>query len=299
MSKKLIRFDWAIKTILRDKANFDILEGFLSALLEDDDIKILNLLESESNQEDDRDKFNRVDLLVEDKDKRKIFIEIQNTRESDYLERVLYGSSKIIVENQYLGKNFKDVSKVISISILFFNLGKGEDYIYFGTTKFEGMNTGETLIVKKKVETTNKYETKINFINKEIFPEYYLINVNKYQNIIKKNIDEWIYMMKNNEIKEDSKSRNINKAEKKLAELNMTKLERKKYERFVNNQVFEWNSLATAREEGMEKGRKEGMETINIEIAKKMLKDKEDIDKIIKYTKLTKEEIDKINCTHY
>ena len=29
---KLIRFDWAIKTVLRDKANFDVLEGFLSAL---------------------------------------------------------------------------------------------------------------------------------------------------------------------------------------------------------------------------------------------------------------------------
>jgi len=42
MSKKLIRFDWAMKTLLRDKANFDILEGFLGALLNDDNIKILN-----------------------------------------------------------------------------------------------------------------------------------------------------------------------------------------------------------------------------------------------------------------
>ncbi|MEM6829022.1 MAG: hypothetical protein AAF551_00810 [Bacteroidota bacterium] len=33
MTKKLIRFDWAIKRILRDKENFDILEGFLSELL--------------------------------------------------------------------------------------------------------------------------------------------------------------------------------------------------------------------------------------------------------------------------
>ena len=28
-----IRFDWAIKHILRDKANFDILEGLISVLL--------------------------------------------------------------------------------------------------------------------------------------------------------------------------------------------------------------------------------------------------------------------------
>ncbi len=28
--KKLVRFDWAIKYILRNKANFDVLEAFLS-----------------------------------------------------------------------------------------------------------------------------------------------------------------------------------------------------------------------------------------------------------------------------
>jgi hypothetical protein len=47
--QKLIRFDWAIKTILRDKANFDVLEGFLSALLKED-IKVVQLLESESTR---------------------------------------------------------------------------------------------------------------------------------------------------------------------------------------------------------------------------------------------------------
>lgn len=56
-----IRFDWAIKHILRDKANFDILEGFISVLL-GEEIKIEELLESESNQDSDTDKFNRVDI---------------------------------------------------------------------------------------------------------------------------------------------------------------------------------------------------------------------------------------------
>lgn len=46
---KLVRFDWAIKHILRDKANFDVLEGLLSALLKED-ITVLNLLKSEFNQ---------------------------------------------------------------------------------------------------------------------------------------------------------------------------------------------------------------------------------------------------------
>ena len=66
MEKQLIRFDWAIKKILRDKANFDILEGFLSELLKDD-ITIIEILESESNKETSNNKLNRVDILAKDK----------------------------------------------------------------------------------------------------------------------------------------------------------------------------------------------------------------------------------------
>ena len=60
---ELVRFDWAVKYLLRDKSNFDILEGFLSAVL-GEDVEVEELLESESNQEDEEDKQNRVDLLV-------------------------------------------------------------------------------------------------------------------------------------------------------------------------------------------------------------------------------------------
>jgi len=50
MSKRrLISFDWAMKKLLRSKANFEILEGFLSELLKDN-IHILEILESESNK---------------------------------------------------------------------------------------------------------------------------------------------------------------------------------------------------------------------------------------------------------
>jgi len=66
MPRKLISFDWAIKRILRSKANFEILEGFLSELLKED-IKIIEILESESNQEQKDDKFNRLDLKVKNK----------------------------------------------------------------------------------------------------------------------------------------------------------------------------------------------------------------------------------------
>jgi predicted transposase/invertase (TIGR01784 family) len=260
MSKKLIRFDWAMKTLLRDKANFDILEGFLGALLNDDNIKILQILESETNPKDEDDKFIRVDLLLQDSQNRKIFIEIQNTRETDYLESLLYASSKIIVEHQKLGKDFSDISKIISISILYFNLGLGDDYLYFGTTNFTGVNTGNPLIIKKQTEIPGLFEPKYELVEKHIFPEYYLITVERYKNIIKKRIDEWIYIFKNNEVAEGSTSKNIDVAEQKLAEMNMSDEDRKRYERYLINLARDKDVVNTARSEGREEGVKVGIE---------------------------------------
>jgi len=62
-TRKLISFDWAMKKLLRSKVNFEILEGFLSELLRED-VRILEILDSESNKETRPDKFNRVDLKV-------------------------------------------------------------------------------------------------------------------------------------------------------------------------------------------------------------------------------------------
>ena len=254
MGNKLIRFDWAMKTLLRDKANSDVLEGFLCALFEDDNIKILNILESETNADGEDDKFNRVDLLVQDSQNRKIYIEIQNTRETDYLESLLYATSKIIVEHQNLGYNFKDISKVISISILYFNLGTGDDYIYYGTTEFKGLNTGHQLFVKKRVDISETLAPRYKFVEKKIFPEYYLITVERYKNIVQKRIDEWIYMIKNSEIAEGSTSKNIEKARQKLAVMNMTEEKRKAYDKYLINMARDRDVVETAKEEGHEDG---------------------------------------------
>ncbi len=268
LSKKLIRFDWAIKSLLRDKANFDVLEGFLGALLEDDAIQIIELLGEEGQQDDEDEKFNRVDILVKDAKDRRIIIEVQTTRESDYLERLLFGTSKSIVENIGLGKAYKNIHKVISVSILFFNLGRGEDYLYHGTTSFIGMNDGKPLIIKRKEEHVINGQKVIQFNDRNIFPEYYLIRIEKYQNIIRKKIDEWIYLIKNSEVKEGSSAKNIDSAAEKLSYLNMSEVEKKRYEQFLINLHREKDILDTAKEEGLKEGREEGLEK-GLELGKK------------------------------
>ena len=61
LQDRYIRFDWAIKRLLRQKANFGVLEGFLTVFL-GEQIKIEEILESEGNQQMADDKFNRVDI---------------------------------------------------------------------------------------------------------------------------------------------------------------------------------------------------------------------------------------------
>ena len=252
---QLIRFDWAIKTILRDKANFDVLEGFLTALL-NEDIIIEQVLDSESNAEEGQ-KFNRVDLLVHDSHGRKLIIEVQNDRETYYLERLLFGTSKVIIENIPLGKDYRHVVKVISISILYFNLGVGDDYVYKGVTKFDGLHTQRPLQVRKRIKTT---QAKFSYQARNIFPEYYLINVKRFEDVIKSPLDEWIYFLKHSAIKADFHAKNIDKAAQKLALLRMSPEERRRYERYIESIVIERDIMETAIRRGLEKGRKEGLQ---------------------------------------
>ncbi len=250
-TRTLVSFDWAIKNILRDKANYDVLEGFLSTLLEKD-IKILSLLESEGNQQYESDKFNRVDLKVQDERGEIFIIEVQNDREIHYLQRLLYGSSKVIVEHIASGDDFENVKKVISINILYFLLGEGEtDYIYRGETDFYGFNDHKKLefrVRKKDAVLGDGVKTSYN-----IFPEYYLIEVERFHNQIRKDIDEWVYFFKNSEIRPEFKSKNIQKAKEKLDLLKMTPEQRKAYDRFLQNRRSEKDAIESAILEGEEK----------------------------------------------
>ena len=81
-TRKLISFDWAMKRLLRSKANFGILEGFLSELLRED-VQIMEVLESESNRDTADDRANRLDLKVRNHRGELVLIEVQYERRHD------------------------------------------------------------------------------------------------------------------------------------------------------------------------------------------------------------------------
>jgi predicted transposase/invertase (TIGR01784 family) len=227
MAKKLVRFDWAMKKMLRHKANFDILEGFLSELLREE-VKIQQVLDSESNKETEDDKFNRVDILVENGKGELVIIEVQNTQEYDYFHRMLFGAAKVITEHIKESQAYANVKKVISITIAYFDLGQGKDYVYHGTTVFKGIHKGDILgLSDKQTEAYNKSSVH------EIYPEYWVIKTGMFKNRINDKLDEWVYFLKNAEIKPTFSAKGLKEANEKLDAMKLPDKERKAYDRYL------------------------------------------------------------------
>ena len=227
MTKKLVRFDWAMKKLLRHKANFDILEGFLSELLSYE-VQIKQILESEGNKEDGDDKFNRVDILVENQKGELVIIEVQNTQEYDYFHRMLFGASKVITEYIKETQAYANVKKIISITIAYFDLGQGKDYVYHGTTVFKGIHKGDILgLSDKQIQAYNKASVH------EIYPEYWVIKTGKFRNRVNDKLDEWIYFLKNAEIKPTFSAKGLKEANEKLDTMKLPEKERKAYDKYL------------------------------------------------------------------
>ena len=240
-----IRFDWAAKYILRDKADFTILEGLVSTVL-GEKITITELIESESNQKTKDDKFNRVDIKATNSKGEIILVEIQQSTELYFLQRVLFGVAKTITEHLKLGKNYRKVKKVYSINILYFDFGEGDDYLYHGSNSLIGVNTGDQL--KVTADERHGIET---VLSEKVFPEYYLLRVEKYDKEEASNDrEEWMRYLKWGYIDPETKVPGLREAYERLLELKMTAKERKAYEEHLETIMYQNDVLGAARRDG-------------------------------------------------
>ena len=290
MSRKLVSFDWAMKKILRQKANFGILEGFLSELFKFD-VEIQEILESEANQETKEDKFNRVDLLAKNGNGELILIEVQYNDEINYFQRILYGTSKLITQSISKERGFIEVKKVYSVNITNNKETHRDDYIYHHKMSFKGLNENDILVSDKVQEEIFSIKTL------DIYPEYYVIIVNNFKDIIKNSLDEWIYFLKNEEIENRFKAKGLDEAKEVLDVLKLQPKDRAIYKRKEDNRRYKESLIFTAEIKGEERGIKRGEEIgekkAKIEIAKSLL-DVLDIETISIKTGLSVEEIEKL-----
>ena len=256
-SDNVIRFDWAAKNIFRDKADFSILEGLVSAIL-GEKVSITELLESETNQRFKNDKFNRVDIKAINSLGEIILVEIQQSDDLNFLKRILYSTAKNITEHITSGKDYENVKKVFSINILYFNLGLGDDYLYHGQSELTGVHTGDRLVLGNSNFPQGLRMEAMN----NIFPEYYVLRVSQFDENKEpaSDLDEWMRYLKVGYIDPDTKVPGLKKAMERLTILNMSYEERKIYEDYRFERHYDENMLKAARYVGREEGREEGFE---------------------------------------
>ena len=291
--ENLIRFDWAMKRLLRNKSNYVVLEGFLSTLLRED-IHICRFLGSESNQKDATDKFNRADILAEDSKGRFIIIEVQNNRELDYFHRMLYGVSKTVSEYINIGDAYDKVRKVYSINIVYFELGQGRDYVYHGKTEFRGIHNSDDILrlsLRQQEVFKGKYAG-------DIFPEYYVLKVNGFNKVAKTPLDEWIKFLKTGEIDDDATAKGLPEARERLRVDAMSVAAKQAYDHDMESLRYQKSVIQTGwiegHAEGKAEGRAEGRAEATMGLARKMKSLGMSIDAITECSGLSPDEIAKL-----
>ena len=286
--RTFISFDWALKRLLRDKANFGVLEGFVSTIL-DKPVKIHSLLESEGNQDRDDAKMNRVDLLAEDESGELLLVEVQGESEFAYFQRILFGASKLVTEYIDSGKNYENVKKVYSINIVYFDLGQGKDFFYRGRTEFRGVHLNDVL----QLSTFQQQKFGVNEVYK-LFPEYVILKVNDFNRWSKVPLEQWAYFLATTDIPEDANAPGLQEAREKLRFTKMNREEQIAYRRYIDDRVILADQIITARGEGKLEGRAEGRAEERIANAKSLLTNGVPMDLIINSLHLTNEEIEKL-----
>ena len=253
VNNKCIRFDWAVKRMLRDKANFAVLEGLITVLT-GELVKIEKLFEGVGSRDLADDKFNRVDIKAKNVKGEIILVEMRITRELYYRQRIVLGIPKALTEHNEFDLMYENAKKVYSINILYFDLGKGSDYLYHGKTVFTGVHTNDRL----EVNTKEADELRMR-VPEDIFPEYYIIRVNEFNSVATTPIEEWLDYLKNNRIKDDTSTPGLKEARQKLLYMTMSDKERRAYDAHMDDIMVQNDVLDTAKREGRAEGRAEGI----------------------------------------
>lgn len=247
-----ISFDWAMKRLLKQKANHTILEGFLSELLRQD-IEVSSLLDTESLASDADDKTNRVDLLCKNSRNEHIIVEIQYHYQIDYFQRMLFGTSALVLQHLRKGSPYGEIKKVYSVHILYFDLGQGADYVYHGLLHFTGIHQNDPLQLSKPQR--EKYGRTY---AGELYPEYYLLKINNFDKISKDSLDEWIYYFKTSELPKAYRAKGLEEVEKQLNINAMQPELKEQYMQHLRELKISENVLESTWLEGEAKGIEKG-----------------------------------------
>lgn len=285
--------DYFIRYFFGLKGDEDLLLSFINAIMIDSNfatfvsVEIMNpfnLSEKAGNKE------SIVDLKAITEDGTVVIIEIQTYSTKNFFERTLYYWSKNYSSLLKRGNKYSKLRPVISINLI-------DDILFDKTDK--RMHTCYLL----KEKNTNKILTdhiQLHYVEIPKFDEN--ADMAESPPVAKKELKNWILFLKSN--KEEDMSQ-------LLKEDTIFEKAIKKYNYFTDNEdllneydrreaylVYQSSLMRGAKEdgfeEGIEKGKLEGLKEGQISMAKAMKKDGADINLISKYTGLSIEEIKKL-----
>lgn len=138
-------------------------------------------------------------------------------------------------------------------SFIYFDLGKGSDYLYHGQNRFIGVHTHDELLV-----TERQADALVQRFPWEIFPEYYLIRVNEFNQVAKTPLEEWVRYLKSGVIAPDTTVPGLQEAREKLRYYDMSPAERHAYDEHINAIMIQNDVIGNTKLEGLLEGRIEG-----------------------------------------
>ena len=302
-NSKYVPFDWAIKRILRDKANKEVLEGLIQVLIKEP-VTITDILESENNKDSLEDKGNRVDVKAKTEKGEMIIVEVQLTKERDFFQRILFGTTTAINDQIGIGQDYHVIKKVYSINILYFNFGSGDDYAFHGVTTFRGMTNkdAELKLTTRSERVFMDSERRRMTSPEEVFPEYFLLIIDRFNEVATTPIEEWMAYLKDGAIRDDTTTPGLQEARRKLEYMSMTEEQRRAYREYMVSVHAAQDAIETAKadgrkeglEEGRAEGRSEGLAEGILVVALKMKQKGKSIEEIVELTGLSLEEIEQL-----
>jgi predicted transposase/invertase (TIGR01784 family) len=216
-------------------------------------VKILALLDTESNKEDGKNKRSLADLIVEDEEHQKYIIEIERNVKDSFIHKACFNTSRLIIDNLAERMDYTEIVKVFHISLLYFPVGNGA--IHHGKTIIREIETKERLTVHIKNPKTDEVIDATN-----ILPEYFFISVPLFNDRLEREMDDWLYVLKYDNIPKVFHSPYMQKVADKLSILKMTPAEREGYSNYLKHLYSDRDELQAAEARGIEKGEQIGIE---------------------------------------
>ena len=286
--------DFGFKKIFGEEASKPLLIDFLSSLLPDTKIVSLSFKDKEKLGKTQEDRKAIYDIYCENDKGEKIIIELQKAKQNYFKDRTVYYATFPIQEQAEKGDWNYELKAVFCIGVL--------DFTFDEKSKISKAEVMHTVLLKD--QNNQPFYDKLKFVYLE------MPNFTKKEKELKTRLDKWLYFIKHSEdivkIPEIFKDKIFVQAFEKAEIAKYSETERKNYEASLKTYRDLKGVIDTAFDDGQIKGKAEGKAEGKVEgkaegkieekfaTAKLMKEEGEPIEKIIRFTKLTKKIIENL-----